>query len=75
MSRTVVPTAPVAVSCELTGPGRSRPEMTRGLGTWAEGHADEVLADRETCDTRVARATARCRSRRRGPAVITTGPT
>ncbi|MFB7950451.1 winged helix-turn-helix transcriptional regulator [Kitasatospora phosalacinea] len=54
VSRTVVPTVPVTVSYELTGLGLSLYEMMRGLKAWAEAHMDEVLANRETYDTRAA---------------------
>lgn len=54
VSRTVVPTVPVTVSYELTDLGLSLYEMMRGLKAWAEMHMDDVLANRETYDTRVA---------------------
>ncbi|GGZ05726.1 winged helix-turn-helix transcriptional regulator [Streptomyces nitrosporeus] len=54
VSRTVVPTVPVTVSYELTDLGLSLYEMMRGLKAWAETHMDDVLANRETYDTRVA---------------------
>ena len=54
VSRTVVPTVPVTVSYELTDLGLSLYEMMRGLKAWAEAHMDDVLANRETYDTRVA---------------------
>lgn len=54
VSRTVVPTVPVTVSYELTDLGLSLYEMMRGLTAWAEVHMDEVLANRETYDTRGA---------------------
>ncbi|MFE1320529.1 winged helix-turn-helix transcriptional regulator [Kitasatospora phosalacinea] len=54
VSRTVVPTVPVTVSYELTDLGLSLYGTMRGLKAWAEGHMDEVLANRETYDTRVA---------------------
>ncbi|GAA2800387.1 helix-turn-helix domain-containing protein [Kitasatospora sp. CM 4170] len=54
VSRTVVPTVPVSVSYELTDLGLSLYEMMRGLKAWAEAHMDDVLANRETYDTRVA---------------------
>ncbi|WP_432075119.1 winged helix-turn-helix transcriptional regulator [Streptomyces wuyuanensis] len=52
VSRTVVPTVPVTVSYELTGLGLSLYETMRGLKAWAEAHMDDVLANRETYDTR-----------------------
>ncbi|MEU2877544.1 MULTISPECIES: helix-turn-helix domain-containing protein [unclassified Streptomyces] len=54
VSRTVVPTVPVTVSYELTDLGLSLYETIRGLKGWAETHMDDVLANRETYDTRVA---------------------
>ncbi|MGQ5262873.1 winged helix-turn-helix transcriptional regulator [Micromonospora sp. ZYX-F-536] len=54
VSRTVVPTVPVTVSYELTDLGLSLYEMMRGLKAWAEVHMDDVLANRETYETRVA---------------------
>ncbi|WP_328723006.1 helix-turn-helix transcriptional regulator [Streptomyces sp. NBC_00247] len=54
VSRTVVPTVPVTVSYELTDLGLSLYEMMRGLKAWAEVHMDDVLANRQTYDTRVA---------------------
>lgn len=53
VSRTVVPTVPVTVSYELTDLGLSLYEMMRGLKAWAEAHMDDVLANRETYETRV----------------------
>ncbi|MEU0632781.1 helix-turn-helix domain-containing protein [Streptomyces sp. NPDC005989] len=54
ITRTVTPTVPVTVTYELTDLGLSLHEMMRGLKTWAEMHMDDVLANRETYDTRVA---------------------
>ncbi|AIA05229.1 MULTISPECIES: winged helix-turn-helix transcriptional regulator [Streptomyces] len=54
ITRTVTPTVPVTVTYELTDLGLSLREMMRGLKTWAEMHMDDVLANRETYDTRVA---------------------
>ncbi|MFE3883858.1 winged helix-turn-helix transcriptional regulator [Streptomyces lydicus] len=54
VSRTVVPTVPVTVSYELTDLGLSLYEMMRGLKAWAEVHMDDVLANRQTYETRVA---------------------
>ena len=53
VARTVVPTVPVTVSYELTSLGLSLYETMRGLKTWAEVHMDDVLAHRESYDTRV----------------------
>ncbi|MFJ1706275.1 winged helix-turn-helix transcriptional regulator [Kitasatospora sp. NPDC088346] len=54
VSRTVVPTVPVTVSYELTDLGLSLYEMMRGLKAWAEEHMDDVLANRQAYETRVA---------------------
>ncbi|MFD7699492.1 winged helix-turn-helix transcriptional regulator [Streptomyces caelestis] len=54
VARTVVPTVPVTVSYELTELGLSLYGMMRGVKAWAEAHMDEVLAHRESYDTRVA---------------------
>ncbi|MGW5489170.1 winged helix-turn-helix transcriptional regulator [Streptosporangium sandarakinum] len=53
VARTVVPTVPVTVSYELTELGLSLHETMRGVKAWAEVHMDDVLANRETYDTRV----------------------
>lgn len=53
VTRTVTPTVPVTVTYELTDLGLSLHEMMRGLKAWAEEHMDDVLANRETYDTRV----------------------
>ncbi|MGW3240764.1 winged helix-turn-helix transcriptional regulator [Streptomyces olivaceus] len=50
VSRTVVPTVPVTVFYELTGLGLSLYETMRGLKSWAEGHMDDVLANRDAYD-------------------------
>jgi DNA-binding HxlR family transcriptional regulator len=54
ISRTVTPTVPVTVSYELTDLGLSLHQTMRGLKAWAETHMDDVLAHRESYDTRVA---------------------
>ena len=54
ITRTVTPTVPVTVTYELTDLGLSLRELMRGLKTWAEMHMDDVLANRESYDTRVA---------------------
>jgi DNA-binding HxlR family transcriptional regulator len=54
ITRTVTPTVPVTVSYELTDLGISLHHMMRGLKGWAETHMDDVLANRETYDSRVA---------------------
>ncbi|WP_030154812.1 helix-turn-helix domain-containing protein [Glycomyces sp. NRRL B-16210] len=50
LTRTVTPTVPVTVSYELTALGLSLRDLMRGLKVWAEGHMDEVLANREAHD-------------------------
>ncbi|GAA2205942.1 helix-turn-helix domain-containing protein [Nonomuraea monospora] len=54
VTRTVTPTVPVTVTYELTELGLSLHDMMRGLKAWAETHMDDVLANRETYDGRVA---------------------
>ncbi len=54
LTRTVTPTVPVTVTYELTDLGVSLQDVMGGLKAWAEAHMDEVLANRETYDTRVA---------------------
>ncbi|WP_416983722.1 winged helix-turn-helix transcriptional regulator [Streptomyces sp. T028] len=53
VTRTVTPTVPVTVSYELTDLGLSLYETMRGLKAWAEAHMDDVLANRETYDSRI----------------------
>jgi DNA-binding HxlR family transcriptional regulator len=45
-----MPTVPVTVTYELTDLGRSLHQTVRGLKAWAEGHMDDVLANRATYD-------------------------
>jgi DNA-binding HxlR family transcriptional regulator len=52
--RTVTPTVPVTVTYELTDLGSSLQDVMRGIKAWAEEHIDEVHANREKYDTRVA---------------------
>jgi DNA-binding HxlR family transcriptional regulator len=52
LTRTVTPTVPVTVTYELTDLGLSLHEVVRGIKVWAEAHMDEVLANRDTYDTR-----------------------
>jgi DNA-binding HxlR family transcriptional regulator len=54
ITRTVTPTVPVTVTYELTGLGLSLQYVMRGIKEWAETHMDEVIANREEYDTRVA---------------------
>ena len=54
VTRTVTPTVPVTVTYELTDLGLSLQQVMRGIKAWAEAHMDEVLANREAYDTRVA---------------------
>ena len=54
VTRTVTPTVPVTVTYELTDLGRSLQNVMYGIKVWAEAHMDEVLANREQYDNRVA---------------------
>ena len=54
VTRTVTPTVPVTVTYELTDLGLSLHHVMRGIKVWAEARMDEVLANREEYDTRVA---------------------
>jgi DNA-binding HxlR family transcriptional regulator len=54
VTRAVTPTVPVTVSYELTELGLSLHAMIRGVKIWAEMHMDDVLANRDTYDTRTA---------------------
>ena len=54
VTRTVTPTVPVTVTYELTDLGLSLHHVMRGIKVWAEAHMDEVLANREQYDNRVA---------------------
>jgi DNA-binding HxlR family transcriptional regulator len=54
VTRTVTPTVPVTVAYELTDLGLSLDHVMRGIKVWAEAHMDEVLANRQEYDTRVA---------------------
>ena len=54
VTRTVTPTVPVTVAYELTDLGRSLHDIMRGIKVWAEAHMDDVLANRELYDTRLA---------------------
>ena len=54
ITRTVTPTVPVTVTYELTGLGLSLKQLMHDIKEWAETHMDEVLANREEYDTRVA---------------------
>jgi DNA-binding HxlR family transcriptional regulator len=54
LTRTVTPTVPVTVTYELTDLGLSLQHVMGGIKVWAEAHMDEVLANREDYDTRVA---------------------
>jgi DNA-binding HxlR family transcriptional regulator len=53
VTRTVTPTVPVTVTYELTELGLSLQDVMGGIKVWAEAHMDEVLANRQTHDTRV----------------------
>jgi DNA-binding HxlR family transcriptional regulator len=54
ITRTVTPTVPVTVTYQLTDLGGSLHRVMRGIKAWAETHMDEVLANREEYDTRIA---------------------
>jgi DNA-binding HxlR family transcriptional regulator len=54
VTRSVTPTVPVTVTYELTDLGLSLHDLMRGIKVWAEAHMDEVLANREDYDTRLA---------------------
>ncbi|WP_227999743.1 winged helix-turn-helix transcriptional regulator [Nocardia australiensis] len=54
LTRTVTPTVPTTVTYELTDLGRSLHDLMRGIKHWAEAHMDEVLANRDDYDTRIA---------------------
>src|SRR4029450_12018828 len=53
VTRTVTPTVPVTAPYELPGLGLSLQDVMGGIKVWAEAHMDEVLANRQTHDTRV----------------------
>jgi DNA-binding HxlR family transcriptional regulator len=55
LTRTVTPTVPVTVTYELTDLGLSLQNLMQGIKTWAESHMDDVLANRDEYDTRVAK--------------------
>ena len=55
ITRTATPTVPVTVTYELTDLGLSLHQMMRGLKGWAETHMDDVLANRDTYDSRDSR--------------------
>ncbi|MGW0249163.1 winged helix-turn-helix transcriptional regulator [Nocardia goodfellowii] len=52
--RTVTPTVPVTVTYELTDLGLSLHHLTRGLRQWAQTHMEQVLAHRESHDSRAS---------------------
>ena len=47
-------TVPVTVTYQLTGLGLSLHHVMSGIKEWAETHMDEVLANRDQYDTRIA---------------------
>jgi DNA-binding HxlR family transcriptional regulator len=55
LTRTVTPTVPVTVTYELTDLGLSLQNLMQGIKAWAESHMDDVLANRDEYDTRVAK--------------------
>jgi DNA-binding HxlR family transcriptional regulator len=54
LTRTATPTVPVTVTYELTELGLSLQGVMRDIKLWAEGHMDEVLANRRRYDARTA---------------------
>jgi DNA-binding HxlR family transcriptional regulator len=54
VTRTVTPTVPVTVTYQLTDLGFSLHQVIGGIKRWAEAQMDEVFANREEYDTRVA---------------------
>jgi len=54
LTRTVTPTVPVTVTYELTDLGVSLQHVMGGIKAWAETHMNEVLANRDEYDTRIA---------------------
>ncbi len=54
VTRTVTPTVPVTVAYQLTDLGLSLQDVMRRIKEWAEANMDEVLANRDEYDTRVA---------------------
>jgi DNA-binding HxlR family transcriptional regulator len=54
LTRTVTPTVPVTVTYELTNLGLSLQDVMHGIKAWAETHMDDVLANDEKYDTRIA---------------------
>ena len=64
LTRTVTPTVPVTVTYELTALGSSLHDVMRGIKLWAEGHMDDVLANREHYDRTSVRDVASLRPER-----------
>ena len=54
LTRMVTPTVPVTVTYELTDLGLSLQQVMQSMKAWAEANMDEVLANRERYDARVA---------------------
>jgi DNA-binding HxlR family transcriptional regulator len=54
VTRTVTPTVPVTVTYAATDLGLSLQRVMGGIKEWAEGHMDEVLANRKEYDARSA---------------------
>jgi DNA-binding HxlR family transcriptional regulator len=54
VTRTLTPSVPVTVTYALTGLGLSLQGVMIGIKAWAEANMDEVLANRDEYDTRVA---------------------
>ncbi|WP_028477412.1 helix-turn-helix domain-containing protein [Nocardia sp. CNY236] len=54
LTRTVTPTVPTTVTYALTDLGLSLHHLMRGIKDWAEAHMNEVLANRDSYDTRIS---------------------
>lgn len=54
LTRTLTPSVPVSVTYGLTALGLSLQHVMLGIKAWAEANMDEVLANRDEYDTRVA---------------------
>ncbi len=52
LTRTVDPGPPVAVSYELTGPGKDLVEVLKPIVSWASENFDQVVAARKSYDAR-----------------------
>ena len=59
VSRSVTPTIPPRVDCELTALGRKLLDPISALASWAAAHRHEIEAARGKYDARAARARGR----------------